>query len=422
MTMPLPEYLSSRAAGLSEPAGSCGAATSLPVSAPNSFPSPIAGCGNNQLSARHIVFALCLTLLAISLACSSDTKAAPTKQEVGVDPNLFTLDHPELFKTVKVESRDLPTKLNANGTVQPDVNKTIHVTSLGSGRVVDLKVRLGDQVRQGQVLLVISSPDLAAAMGDYQKAAADEQLSRKALDRAQLLYSHGALAEKDLEVAQDTEDKARTDLHTAENRVRVLGGDPAHPSLQIELRAPVAGTIVEQNVAGFEGIKSLDNTPNLFTIANLSSVWVVCDVYENDLGEVHVGDPAEIRLNAFPGRIFSGRVSDVSRVLDPNTRSAKVRIVLPNRDGSLRPGMFAVATFRSRKPTPSLVVPSTAVMRLQDKDWIFRKESQNSFRRLEVQTAGLSDGLHLIRQGAKAGDEVVTDALAFSSAVSEQGR
>ena len=407
--------LSSRAARAVQSADSCGAvAASLPpVAAP-------------KISAARIrqsaAFVLCLALLAVSAACYNDTKAAPTKKEITVDPNLLTIDHPELFQTVKVESRDLPTELHANGTVQPDVSKTIHVTSLGSGRVVDLKVRLGDYVKKGQALLVISSPDLAGAMGDYQKASADEALARKALDRAQLLYSRGALAQKDLEVAENADAKAKSDQKTAESRLRVLGGDPAHPSTMIELRAPVAGTIVEQNVAGFEGIKSLDNTPNLFTIADLSNVWIVCDVYENDLGDVHIGDPAEIRLNAFPNRVFKGSVSDVSRVLDPNTRSAKVRIELANRDGAFRPGMFAVATFRSRKQKPHLVVPATAIMRLQDKDWIFRKETANSFRRLEVQTAGLSDGLQQIRQGAKVGDELVANALAFSAAASEQGK
>jgi membrane fusion protein, heavy metal efflux system len=365
---------------------------------------------------------LCLVLLAVSVACSNDGKAAPTKQEITIDPNLLTIGHPELFQTVKVESRDLPTELNANGTILPDVNKTIHVTSLGSGRVVDLKVRLGDYVKKGQELLVISSPDLGGAMGDYQKASADEALAAKALDRAQLLYSRGALAQKDLEVAENADAKAKTDQKTAESRLRVLGGDPAHPSSMIELRAPVAGTIVEQNVAGFEGIKSLDNTPNLFTIADLSSVWVVCDVYENDLGDVHIGDAAEVRLNAFSGRVFKGTVSDISRVLDPSTRSAKVRIVLGNSDGAFRPGMFAVATFRSRKQKPHLVVPATAIMRLQDKDWVFRKETANSFRRLEVHTSGLSDGLQQIERGTKAGDELVANALAFSAAAAEQGK
>ena len=319
---------------------------------------------------------LCLALLAVSLACSNDTKAAPTKQEITLDPNLLTVDHPELFQTVKVESRDLPTELKANGTIQPDVSKTIHVTSLGSGRVVELKVRLGDYVNKGQELLVISSPDLAAAMGDYQKASADAALAAKALERAQLLYSKGAFAQKDLEVAENADAKAKSDQKTAESRLRLLGGDPAHPSTLIELRAPVAGTIVEQNVAGSEGIKSLDNTPNLFTIADLSTVWVVCDVYENDLGDVHIGDPAEIHVSAFPDRVFKGNVSDISRVLDPNTRSAKVRIVLPNGDGAFRPGMYAAATFRSRRLEPQLVVPATAIMRLQDKDWVFRKEGE----------------------------------------------
>ena len=365
---------------------------------------------------------LCLLLLAATFACSNHTKVAPAKREVTVDPNLLTIEHPEMFQMVKVESRELPSEMSANGNIQPDVSKTIHVTSQGSGRVVELRVRLGDYVKRGQVLLVISSPDLAAAQGEYQKASADEALAAKALDRAQTLYSHGAFAQKDLEIAEDAAAKAKSDQKTAESRLRVIGGDPAHPSNMIELRAPVAGTIVEQNVAGFEGIKSLDNTPNLFTIADLSDVWVVCDVYENDLGNVRVGDPAEIRLNAFTGRVFKGKVSDISRVLDPSTRSAKVRIVLANRDGSLRPGMYAIATFRSKRGKPALVVPATAVMRLQDKDWMFRKESVNSFRRVQVQASGQLDGMQQISQGAKPGDEVVANALAFSAAASEQGK
>jgi len=414
MTSQVKYFSSSRVAKAVQSANSCGAVAALPpVAAP-------------KLSAARIrrsaAFLLCLALLAVAVACSNDTKAAPTKQEITVDPNLLTVGHPELFQTVKVESRDLPTELNANGTVQPDVNKTIRVTSLGSGRVVDLKVRLGDYVKKGQELLVISSPDLAGAMGDYHKASADEALAGKALERAQLLYSKGAFAQKDLEVAENADAKAKSDQQTAESRLRVLGGDPAHPSTMIELRAPVAGTIVEQNVAGFEGIKSLDNTPNLFTIADLSNVWVVCDVYENDISDVHIGDPAEVHLNAFPNRVFKGSVSDVSRVLDPNTRSAKIRIVLANRDGAFRPGMFAVATFPSRQQKPHLVVPATAIMRLQDKDWIFRKETTNSFRRLQVQTSGLPGGLQQIQQGAKAGDELVANALAFATAASKQGK
>jgi membrane fusion protein, heavy metal efflux system len=362
-----------------------------------------------------------LALLASGAACTKETPVAAGKPAVTLDPDVFETDHPELFATAKAQTQSLPTQITANGTISPDVNRTIHVTSLGGGRVVDLKVKLGDTVAKGQTLLVISSPDLSGAFSDYQKAKADEVLAHKALDREQMLYDRGAIATKDLETAQDAEDKAKVDLETADHHVRILGGDPAHPTPLIELKAPVAGTIVEQNVAGAEGIKSLDNSPNLFTIANLAEVWVVCDVFENDLGEVRLGDTAEIRLNAFPDHMFHGKVADVSRILDPNTRSAKVRIVLDNASGTLRPGMFAVATFRSRKRSERVVVPATAIMRLHDKDWIFRKESQNRFRKVAVQADGIApNGMQEIRDGVKAGDELVTNALEFSTEVAEK--
>jgi cobalt-zinc-cadmium efflux system membrane fusion protein len=370
---------------------------------------------------RSILFTLLLAALACGIACTKETPAATSKAPVTVDPDLYDTDHPELFKLAKAETRSLPTQVTANGTVSPDVNRTIHVTSLGGGRVVDLKVKLGDFVSKGQTLLIISSPDLAGAMSDYQKAEADEVLSRKALDRAQMLFDRGAIAAKDLEAAQDTEDKAKVDVQTTEQHVRVLGADPAHPSALLDLKAPVAGTIVEQNVAGFEGVKSLDNTPNLFTIADLAEVWVVCDVFENDLAEVRMGDAAEIHLTAFPDRPFHGTVADISRVLDPNTRSAKVRVVLGNADGALRPGMFAMATFHSRKLSDRVVVPSTAIMRLHDKDWVFRKEGDKSFRKIVVQADGLApDGMQEIRDGVKPGDELVTNALEFSTEVAEK--
>ena len=372
---------------------------------------------------RYLSLLACLLLIAAAGSCSKDTKAAPTKTEVTVEPGVYTVDHPELFKLAKVETRQLPNILNANGVVTPDVNRTIHVTSQGSGKVLDLRVRLGDYVKKGQVLLSIYSSDLAGAFSDYQKAVADERLANKALDRAQLLYSHGAIASKDLEVAEDAEAKAKVDVRNTEDRLRLLGGNPTQPSSLIELRAPTSGTIVEQNVAGSEGVKSLDNSPNLFTIADLSQVWVLCDVYENDLGDVHVGDPAEIRLNAYHDRVYHGTISDISRVLDPNLRTAKVRIVLSNPDGSLRPQMYAVSTFRSRKLYNRLVVPSTAIMRLQDKDWVFRKEGPNTFRRIEVHSSGeTSDGMQEIEDGVSPGQEIVSNALDFSSTVAGQGK
>src|SRR5262249_37623208 len=131
-----------------------------------------------------------------------------------------------------------------------------------------------------------------------------EALAKTQLDRVSLLLSHGAVAQKEVEIAQDTYNKAGVDTQTAAERIRLLGGDLDHLSSSIEVRAPVAGTIVEQNVTAASGVKSLDNSPNLFTIADLSRVWVVADVYENNLAQVHAGDRAQIELNAYPGRRF----------------------------------------------------------------------------------------------------------------------
>ncbi|MDP9159436.1 MAG: efflux RND transporter periplasmic adaptor subunit [Acidobacteriota bacterium] len=366
--------------------------------------------------------ALCfLPTILFGVACSDNSKAAPTKTEVTREPGLYEVENPDVFPITTVMTRNLPTVLTASGTVTPDVNRTIHVTSQGSGRVVALRVRLGDYVQKGKILLSIYSAELAGAFSDYQKAVADERLANRALERAKLLYSHGALAQKDLEQLDDAEEKAKADLRNTEQHVRILGGDIGHPSTLIQLRAPVSGTIVEQNISGFEGIKSLDNSPSLFTIADLSNVWVLCDVYENDLGEVHLGDPAEIRLNAYAGKTYRGKVADISRVLDPNLRSAKVRIVLPNPTGNLRPGMYASATFRSRKLEPRLVVPGTAIMRLQDKDWLFRKDGGKRFRQIEVHTLGATpDGFQQVQGDVKGGDTVAINALDFSSAVAEQ--
>src|SRR5579885_2332409 len=204
---------------------------------------------------RRMTVGAILVFASLMTSCSKDTKAAPTKSEVTLEPGVYTVDHPELFKLTTLEVREVPNVLRANGTVTPDVNRTIHVTSQGSGRVTDLRVKLGDYVHKGQPLLSIYSADLASAFADYQKAVADERVSKQALDRAQLLLSHGALAQKDVELAQDAEDKAKADVANAEDHVRLLGGDPDHPGSVIALRAPVSGTIVEQNVAGFEGVK-----------------------------------------------------------------------------------------------------------------------------------------------------------------------
>jgi cobalt-zinc-cadmium efflux system membrane fusion protein len=367
---------------------------------------------------------LIIALLAAA-GCSRGTVDAKVIDTVKIkeapDPNIATMDHPEQFPVVTVDLRKAPQELSVNGVVAPDVSRTVPVNTMSSGRVVDVRVRLGDFVHKGQTLLTLTSPDLSAAISDYRKAVADEVLAHRQLERAQLLYDHGALAQKDLQVAEDAEDKAKVDVQATAERIRILGGDINRMTPIIEVLAPVSGTIVEQNVTTAAGVKSLDNAPNLFTIADLSHVWMLCDVYENNLAQVHLGDRAQVQLNAYPERRLEGRISNISSLLDPNTRTAKVRIDLPNPAGLMKPNMFGTVRFVSQGEVARLAVPAAAVLRLQDRDWVFVKLNDRQFRRTEVQALpAVNDGYQVIVSGVNAGAQVAANALQFSRAVENQ--
>lgn len=368
---------------------------------------------------------LAAVLLAFGASCSRDSTAnapaPPVKVQASPDPALVEMDHPERFALTQVGTRKAYEELRVNGVVAPDVARTVPVLSLAGGRATDIRARLGDDVRKGQVLVTISSPDIAQAFSDYQKFQADQLLARQQLARSQALYEKGAIAQRDLEAAVNTENKAKTDVETSLERLRILGADPEHPSPVVEVRAPVSGTVVEQNVTGGAAVRSTDNSPNLFTVADLSRVWVLCDVYENNLGQVRLGDFAEVRLNAYPDRLFRARVGNISRVLDPATHTAKVRLELNNPDGLIRTGMFVTATFRSQTEHTVPVVPSTAVLRLHDRDWVFRSEGRGKFRRTEIQAGPVGqDGSQEVLSGVAPGSQVVVDALQFSNAAEQQ--
>lgn len=370
------------------------------------------------LAASALTGAMFLTGCSHEEVNAASNTATATIVESVPDRNVVTVANPERFSLARVLERREADQILANGVVAADVSRTYPVTALSSGRVVEIKARLGDDVQKGQHLLTITSPDMSQAISDLQKFRANEALTKTQLERAQILNSHGVLAQKDLEVAQDTYNKATIDRQTAEEHIRILGGDPQQPSSQIRIYAPVAGTIVEQNVTSTSGVKSLDNSPNLFTIADLSSVWVLCDVYENDLARVRVGDRAEIELNAYPNRRISGRVANISKLLDPNTRAAKVRIELANDSGMLRPNMFASVHFVSQGSEARTVIPASAVLRLQDRDWVFVKVNAKQFRKTEIQGGPVNpDNTQRVLSGLRAGDEVVSDGLTFDREV-----
>jgi len=377
---------------------------------------------------RRIRAAVALFLGVLAASCGdskSDPKAEappPLKVQTVEDRNLFKADHPGQFELTEAVVYVTSSQLRVTGTVNPDISRNVPVISIATGRVVEIAARLGDTVTKGQILLRVQSADIAGAYSDYQKAIADEQLTRTQLERAQLLYDKGAIALNDLQVAQDTDVKAKVDVKTTAERLRVLGSaNLEQPSGIVDIRAPVSGVITDQQVTNAAGVAGL-GSPNPFTISDLSYVWILCDVYENDLSNVHLGEKAEIVLKAYPDKTFTGTISNIGPVLDPNIRTAKVRIEVrnPGNPGLMRPGMFVTATFHGQKPETHAALPATAILHLHDRDWVYMPEKDNQFRRVEVRAGEmLAGGKQEIISGITPGQRTVLNALEFQNTVEQ---
>jgi membrane fusion protein, heavy metal efflux system len=378
----------------------------------------------NRNSTKLIPILFCVAaagLLAAGCSQHGAMDASEAKPTVSTNPDLFSVADPQQFPLISPSVRQEPEVLSVNGVVAPDVTRTVHINALAGGRVLDVRAKLGDDVQKSQTLVVVHSPELEAAIQQYEKDQSDQHLANVGLKRAQELFSHGAMAQQELDAAQNAEQKAEVDVKTDADQIRLLGGDLEHLSPTLEVRSPIRGVVVDQQVANGEAVKSLDNSQSLFMVADLSQVWVLCDVYENDLGKVRVGDIAEVRLNAYPDRAFRGTVGNISEVLDATTRTAKVRVELANPERLFRPQMFATVKFTSRKTYPRLLLPPTAILRLHDKDWVFVRAGDRSFRLTQVRGGAPGpDGTQEILSGVQPADQVVSNALEFSSAVSVQ--
>jgi cobalt-zinc-cadmium efflux system membrane fusion protein len=368
-----------------------------------------------------VTFSLTLALVIVGCGTSkTDAKAeAPPAAvvEPEMDANGFKVDHPEQFALVTAIEHKAAPALNVTGVVQPDIARAVPVISLASGRVVEIKARLGDTVKKGQVLLRVQSNDVSGAYQIYLKAVNDERLARLQLERTKILYDKGAVAKGVLETAEDTEQDAKVDLDTAAEQLRLLGVDKDHPTGTVDIVAPISGVITDQQATNAAGVQGFGlGGLNPFTISDLSYVWIICDVYENDLDAVQVGASADIHLNAYPKNVFKGKVDNILPVLDPSLRTAKVRIEVPNPGLTMRVGMFATATFYGKQPETHAAVPATAILHLHDRDWVYVPTADKKFRRVEVTSGSMLPGnMQEVLSGIQPGAQVVQNALVFQN-------
>jgi cobalt-zinc-cadmium efflux system membrane fusion protein len=374
--------------------------------------------------------ALCAGLAFAVTGCGKDVKAKEKEADTGTGPvpaqvvpdfdaNHFKVDHPEQFPLVTASEHVAAPELNVTGVVNPDVSRQVPVPSLASGRVVDINARLGDTVQKGQLLFKVRSNDIAGAYADYRKAVRNEQLAKTQLERAKILFDDGAIPKSAMEVAQTNEDNALVDVESTTEHLRVLGADPDHASGIVEVYAPVSGVITDQQITAQSGVQAL-TPPNPFTISDMSHVWIICDVYENNLAQVHVGEFADIHLVAYPNRVLRGRISNLLPAIDPNIRTAKVRLEVENPGGMLRVGMFVTAIFHGMTTEKHVAVPASAILHLHDREWVYAPAGGNAFRRIEVVAGGmLPNNQQEIISGIQPGDRVVANALVLQNTVEQ---
>jgi cobalt-zinc-cadmium efflux system membrane fusion protein len=354
-----------------------------------------------------------LTLLPLGCSKGQTEEISPKTGEehdfVRYDTGKVPLD----FITIgTVAESSGTTSVSLTGRVTFDEDRTQRVASPIDGRAVAILVKLGDKVRAGQALVQLSSPNVGQLQADAQKAASDLTISEKSIERVHKLQAEGAVAEKDVAQAEGDYRKARSDQGRATMQLRSLGVSPTDPAVHVALRAQIPGTVVERNVLVGQEVRADQATP-LLTISSLDTIWVLADAYEQDLGLVQEGDAVGIRVPAYPGEIFPGVVKHVGEVIDPSTRTVKIRCVADNPDHRLKPEMFAKIDVRSSASRKIVTVPSKAVLNEGDKSLVVVATEGNVFRTRQVEVGPDIDGQVRVIKGLIPGEKIVSAGAIF---------
>jgi cobalt-zinc-cadmium efflux system membrane fusion protein len=336
---------------------------------------------------------------------------------------LFTVPQDQMshIQVVAVEKSNVPRVLRLTGAVAYNAFKTTPVFSAIGGPVHELLVAPGQIVHAGQPLLTVNSPDYSAARSTYLKARVAFQLADKFYTRAQDLLSHGAIAEADFQTAESTRNQAQADLQSSEDALRVLGitdpesleKNPPKTTSQVPVLAPVAGEIVERLVGPGQLLQA--GATQVYTISDMSTVWVLVNVYQGEVAYVHPGDTVEITTDAYPDT-FHGKISYIAPALDPNTRTLQARIVTENPNEKLKKDMYVTATVRAGAIANALTLPDASVLHGTENEpfvYVQSPAKQNEFARRLVQIGDSHSGRTLITGGLKEGEHVVGDGSLF---------
>jgi cobalt-zinc-cadmium efflux system membrane fusion protein len=378
---------------------------------------------NGVISMKFAVMIFVLTAIAMAEGCGGSASAPTAPQGAAVTASSPAADvvprDARGIQTMRVEMAEVPEYLALPAHIEADPTRLVHVFPPAGGRIVEMKVRPWDRVEKGNALAVLESSELSRAAADYQKARVDNEVKQKALTRAEDLLAHHAIAEKDFQQAQGDAQMAQAEQNTSRDRIRVLGADPDHATNQLIVAAPRSGVILDIGAATGEFSRSLDAPQPLCTIADISSIWAVGEIYEKDLVGVKSGQRAEVSINAYSEKRWPGHISVISDAVDPTTRTLRVRVVLANSDGRLKPAMFGSVRIL-RSSSKGILVPSTAVLREGAESYVFAGKGTDRFERRGVTLGRAVDGSLEILKGLSPGDTIVSDgALLLRAAAKE---
>ena len=379
-----------------------------------------------DLTAAFTVAAFALALVVTG--CGSGPGEAESKmtsystgENKADTADLFTVPPEQMshIQVVAVEESKLPRVLRLTGAAAYNAFKTTPVFSAVGGPVQEILAEPGQNVRAGQTLLTVTSPDYSAARSAYMKARSAFQLSDKNYERSKDLYEHKAIAERDLQQAESDRAQAQADVQASEDALRALGisdpealvKTPPKTTGQIPVSAPVPGQIVERLVGPGQLLQA--GTTQCFTISDMSTVWVLVNIYQNDLAYVRAGDSVDITTDAYP-EIFHGKISYIADALDPNTRTLQARIVTQNPGYKLKKDMYVTATVHAGALANALSVPDAAVLHdTENQAFVYVQTGSNQFARRLVKAGDSQNGRTVIQDGLKEGERVVSDGSLF---------
>ena len=361
----------------------------------------LAGCGDKPKATENGV----AETKQAEPASKNETTPAPEKQGAG---KLLTLSAEETqaagIKVQKLELQEKTEQVVVTATIQANQDRLAHVAPRMSGRIVKVNASLGDKVKPGQTLAVLDSIELGEARSSYLQGVSEAALAQAGFDRAQRLNADNIIPEKEFLRARAEQEKARAALRAAADKLHMMGVNPEKlAGSTFPLTAPFAGTVIEKKAVLGE-LAPIDQS--LFTVADLSTLWIESDLFEKDLGKVKVGAQAAVTVSAYPGEVFKGRLTYISSTMNKETRTVKARVEVPNPDGRLKPEMFATVALGTGGSAKALIVPEDAVLLLQGQPAVFVAES-GGFEPRAVEVGERAQGYAVLKSGVVAGESVV---------------